>query len=887
LNGAPADDEASVQIRLLGGFELRVEGRTADRLRTRKTEGLLAWLALHRGREFSRSALVERFWPDEDEAAARRKLRLALHSIRQEVGEALAAERDLVALRDAWVDVLDLEAPGGDILPHHDFPWLAEMRAEHALRGEKRLRRVAARQLEAGEWEAATETLYTLIESDPYEPHWYESLHRVLLARGRPGEARSLAAIARARLAADCPSVLTASAPSGTGLRRTFVGRSRILASLSEALLGGREPAAAILHGPGGIGKTRIAQELAGLAKREEIETRYVHLVGLHDLGSVRQAVRDALRSLRPNGADGDDFDALPSTLLVLDNGEQLSEAAIQWLRSLLSDGSPLRLLMTTQAPPRDFPADLYAVPALSLPVGADLDAVLRSEAAQLFAMEAEIELDIATAPSVAAICRKLGGVPLAIRHVAARLEETTMGALLESLDSFRWTGDRAARDTDPRHRSVATCVRWSLSLTSETQREALRRLAQFADGFRMEAAVGIGIPETEMADLVRLNWVVKRYGEDAHEILPPFRRVLLGDASADEADAFRRRLIAYLVERIHADMLVRYGSLVDFLTSHARDLALLFEQELEAGRFETAETLLAGLCHIKIRRNDIVGAQGDVARFFAKVPETLHDDFPNAWSHYGSLAYFRHDLDGAEQGYRRAVAGHDVRLRGVALSNLGLVAMRRGHFAVAIEHLRASLEEPGLSLRSRTARRINLAESYLACGRGDEAEAIALADLAVLEEDPDVRVLRALTLLLLAEVATVGDRLSEARDWAERAQTLLRSQNERLRIAEAGALLAFLAGARGDREALREELLRLLDGGEYGPNFVLGFGMGLWAIGERRLAEPFLRGVPWPDVGVWAQRRRPEEAEEALGGLLHCRADEWRLRAENVMKRW
>ncbi|MGV3618840.1 MAG: ATP-binding protein [Fimbriimonas sp.] len=878
-----------VQIQLLGRFSLRREEREVDRLRTRKTEGLLAWLALHRGVAFSRPSLVERFWPEEDEANARRKLRLALHSIRQEVGEALETVRDSVVLRGAWVDVLDLDAPTGEILPELDFDWLPGVRADHAIRVEGRLRTRLEEQLAAKSLDAASETLYALLERDPYEPRWYEILHRTLLSRGRRGEARSVAGIARNQLGTECPPSLAEVSAPGPTPRRSFVGRSRILGSLVESLLGDREPAAAILIGPGGIGKTRIAQEVAHLAKREEIEVRFVRLIGLVSETEVRTAV---LEALRPPGTEGPveafEVTSLPPTLVVLDNCEQVSEAAARWLATLVQRGSSLRVLLTSQVPLPAFPAEAFPVPALPPASASDLASVLRSEACQLFAMEAEVDLDGETAPAVAEICRKMGGVPLAIRHVAARLASTTLDGLLRSLETYEGAGERVGSDLDPRHRSVAGCVRWSLALGTERQREQLRTLALFADAFRSETTAGLGIPPAEFDELVRLNWVVKRFGEDAHEILPPFREVLRANLEPEVVEAFRDAMTGHVAHRIATELQPRYGSLLESLAVHTRDLQDLFAYQLDRGRLDLAEVLFTALYHVKLRRGDLDGARADGGRFFAAVPREARTQFPTAANLYASAVYFQRDMDLAEEFYLVAAAGPDKRLRGVADANLGLVAMRRRDYDKAIVHLQRVLDDPGIPQRSLESRRLNLAECHLGSGRPEVAEAIALESLATLPDDPQLRHFRALTLLVLAETAAVRLRDEEARDWAERALTLFASEDQRLRVSECRFLLGYLAAVKGDREGLREQLQGILAIDEEGLHRVLAFGICLHAFGETELAEPFLRGIDWLEAPVWAELRCGRLAKEVPpgAGMRHTSREEWRLRAEEVIKR-
>lgn len=850
-----------VRIRLLRRFAVQRGETETDRLRTRKTEGLLAWLALNRETAFTRPALIDRFWPEEDEAAARRKLRLALHSIRQEIGDALETERDQVRLTNVWVDALD-DPTAGELLPDFDFDWLPAARADVAARYEAGLQA----KLETQDEEGARETLYALIESDPYEPHWYRRLHRILTGLGRKGEAKTVAHIARTRLGADCPPALRGSTPTPAGPRRSFVGRNRIFAHLSEILLGDREPVAATLVGPGGIGKTRLGQELIAHAKREGIDTVFARLLDRATKEQVQAAVYAAL------GANPETFDvtAFPPTLLVLDNCEQCALEAERWLAELLQAGSSLRILATSQRPLEGFPGEDVAVPALSPP-----------EASLLFAIEAELDLDAETAPKIATVVRRMGGVPLAIRHAAARLAEMSLDELVASLETFDRGRDR---DPDPRHRSVANCVQWSLSLLDPRLREQLTKLAFFADGFRPDSAAALGVDTEDLGRLTRLTWVTKRHGEEGLELLPPFRAVLRGLLPETESAKLNEALTLFITERVLQDVRDRYASLVELLSVHLRDIERAFDLEMQKGDLKRAETLLVGLYHVKQRNADLEGIGRDMARFFAAVPAEEKAKYPNAWNLYGSIAYFQGDFDLAESRYAVAARGDDPYLRSVGHANLALVAMRRRDFATATPLLESALEYPDLPMRSRSARWLNLSECLLASGRSEEAETIALRELASLTDAPEVRTIRGLLILLLGEIALVRDDLVAAKDWTERAIALFLKENHRARLPEARALSVCLV----DREHLKEEFALLLECDEAVRCTLVGFGLALHLHGEGDLAAPFLAAIDWDDDPVWVKLRfgHLQTVIDPREGLRHSSRDEWRLRAENAMKR-
>ncbi|RYG39666.1 hypothetical protein EON81_00250, partial [bacterium] len=100
--------DGPVTVRLLGGFAVLRGDAAVERLRTRKTEALLAFLAVRPGERRSREELVERFWPDDPPEVGRQKLRLALNSMRGVVGAALESDRMLVRLVGVETDVASL-----------------------------------------------------------------------------------------------------------------------------------------------------------------------------------------------------------------------------------------------------------------------------------------------------------------------------------------------------------------------------------------------------------------------------------------------------------------------------------------------------------------------------------------------------------------------------------------------------------------------------------------------------------------------------------------------------------------------------------------------------------------------------------------------------------
>jgi predicted ATPase len=182
--------------------------------------------------------------------------------------------------------------------------------------------------------------------------------------------------------------------------------------------------------------------------------------------------------------------------LLVLDNCEHVIDAAASMVEDLLRASPGARVIATSREPLRAEGEWLYVVPPLSVPPVAEID-VLKYGAVQLFAArmgasDAHLSLDGTAAAAVAAICRRLDGIPLAIELAASRAAVLGIEELAAGLDDrFRLlTGGR--RTALPRHQTLRATLDWSYELLPESESLVLRRVAIFASAFPLEAAIAI-----------------------------------------------------------------------------------------------------------------------------------------------------------------------------------------------------------------------------------------------------------------------------------------------------------------------------------------------------------------------------------------------------------
>jgi predicted ATPase/DNA-binding XRE family transcriptional regulator len=282
-----------------------------------------------------------------------------------------------------------------------------------------------------------------------------------------------------------------------------LVGRERELATLATLL---RDDAVRLLTltGPGGSGKTRLAIAVAGiLGDTFPHSVVFVDLAPLADPALVLPTIAQAV-GLKTQGTV-DLTEALRSfligqrLLLILDNFEHLLASA-PLVADLLSGLPSLKVLATSREPLRLRGEREFQVPPLSLPdpkASDDPARLAENEAVTLFverALDARADFTLTehNAPTIAAICRRLDGLPLALELAAARVRGlpllTLHGRLEQSLPLL--TG--GARDAPKRQRSLRDTIAWSHELLSSEEQTLFRRLGVFAGGWSLEAAEAV-----------------------------------------------------------------------------------------------------------------------------------------------------------------------------------------------------------------------------------------------------------------------------------------------------------------------------------------------------------------------------------------------------------
>jgi len=287
----------------------------------------------------------------------------------------------------------------------------------------------------------------------------------------------------------------------------SFVGRASQLDDVAALL---REYRLVTVTGPGGVGKTRLATEVAGRVADQFADGVWlVELAAVSDPTLAPAAVATALGLHQ--APEVPVLDSLvmalarQQLLLVLDNCEHLLTAVAKLCAGLLSAADDVRVLVTSREPVGTYGEARYRLPPMELPRPEDRAGA--SEAVRLFAARARLvdshfALDGDSGPPVARLVKRLDGMPLAIELAAARVEALGLAQLVDRLDDrFRLlTGtDRSA---PVRQRSLTATADWSYQLLSEEEQRVFRWLAVFPASFTLDAAGAVAGPAAEQAVL-------------------------------------------------------------------------------------------------------------------------------------------------------------------------------------------------------------------------------------------------------------------------------------------------------------------------------------------------------------------------------------------------
>jgi len=596
-----AASDGDLDVRLLGPVEVLLDGNPLD-IGGRRQRRLIALLAVEPGRVVPAERLIEELWAGEPPPGAATTLKVYVSRLRSSLGstarihgstdgyglEVVAERVDAVRFERRIDQARGLLAgsprrasasarealrlwrgePFGEV---GGEGWLATQATRlHELRLEALELRMEA-DLRLGQAAQLVGELEALVAEHPYRERLWHHLMLALYRSDRQADA--LAAYHRARRAlADelgvepTPELVELEAAilrhdvAGTSPMAapghnlpaeitTFIGRREELAGIA-GLLG--ESRLVTLTGVGGVGKTRLGLEAARAAlDRFADGVWFVDLARLAAPDVVPAEVAVALDV--PDDATATPIDRLAThlqdreALILLDNCEHLVDACATLVQRLLSTCPAVRVLATSRVALGVAGERVDAVPPLSLATRAATGGAPRADAVALFLDRARaarpgLALDAASTELVERICTDLDGLPLAIELAAARARSLALPDIAARLsDRFRFLVSWR-RVATARHQTLREAMDWSYELLGEHERNLLERLAVFAGGFDLEAAVAVSGSGDEAEILDRLERLI-----DASLVSP--RHAGDGLSRYDVLETVRQ----YAADRLHA----------------------------------------------------------------------------------------------------------------------------------------------------------------------------------------------------------------------------------------------------------------------------------------------------------------------------------------------
>jgi predicted ATPase len=315
------------------------------------------------------------------------------------------------------------------------------------------------------------------------------------------------------------------------------------------------------LTGVGGVGKTRLAMELAARSANDFPDGVWVvELASVGDPATVPDAVAAVIGIVQQQRMSQTDSIAAAlegrSRLLVLDNCEHVLDAAADVIATILSRSSTVKVLATSRKGLRLADEQLWPVPSLDMTTGTD------SAAAALFVDRAEAVASTISlsksddAGAVLEICRRLDGIPLGIELAASRLQSMTVTEVRDRLDDrFRLlVGSRRGLE---RHQTLRHAVQWSYDLLDDAEKALLARCSVFAGGFDLTGACALAGIDDELVTLDLLDALVRK-------------SLVVADWSSTRT----RFSMLETIRQFAEDQLVATGEAEDARAAHARYFA-------------------------------------------------------------------------------------------------------------------------------------------------------------------------------------------------------------------------------------------------------------------------------------------------------------------------
>ncbi len=584
---------------------------------------------------------------------------------------------------------------------------------------------------------------------------------------------------------------------------RPLVARDRELAALIDLLATNR---LVTVVGPGGVGKTRLATEVATSWDPEFDEpTTFVALAPIASPDEVLVAIRDALGI--GTGGSVDAFGAVrealsgKTALLVLDNFEHVIDAATA-LADLVELVPGLRLLVTSRERLGLAGEQVLELePFVLTPDGSgDGPAVAFFEHA-VRGVRSDVDLDPSQRDDIVAICRTLDALPLAIELAAAQTRYFSLSYLRSHLESAAITVADHARDRPERHHTMQSTIAWSYQLVTPSQQRLLASLSVYRASWPLGAADAMTGVDGAAPDLLALvdKSLVQRsdgvLGEPRFSMLRLVRDFASAELDASGSpDEARRRHASFVRDTVRSLGARRWDGSgdgwIDAITSDYADVVAALSWCFADGDVATGCEIVEALGFWWYRTGRIGEGRGWVDHALANT--SVVDDSTAAWIHSaaGTLAAYELRRDDSFQHYETALAMArdlgDERLEALTLCHIGAVmAARPDDHAAALELVERGLDQARrLANAQLVAHGLTvLGELSRATGHPERAET-AYREALDLDEQLGDRHYEAINTLNMGHALMAQDRTDDAMPYYQRGIELASLIGSRLMMA-------------------------------------------------------------------------------------------------------